>query len=68
MTASKKTLTENEIPSFLGRRQESPSFTVETEINFENLSDGVKAGLTLYQINDGVGCFSFRFLIGLTYL
>ena len=53
MTASKKTLTENEVPSFLGRRQESPSFTVETEINFENLSDGVKAGLTLYQINDG---------------
>ena len=53
MTASKKTLTENEVPSFLGRRQESPSFTVETEINFENLTDGVKAGLTLYQINDG---------------
>ena len=53
MTASSKTLTENDVPSFLGRRQESPSFSVETEINFENLSDGVKAGLTLYQINDG---------------
>lgn len=53
MTASEKTLTENDVPSFLGRRQESPSFSVETEIIFENLSNGVKAGLTLYQIHDG---------------
>ena len=53
MTASKSTLTENDCPSFLGRRQESPTFYAETEISIRRLSDGVSAGLTLYQINDG---------------
>ena len=53
MTDTKSTLTENDCPSFLGRRQESPTFYAETEISIRRLSDGVSAGLTLYQINDG---------------
>ena len=53
MTASESSLTDNNVPSFLGIRQESPSMSIETEIALENLSEGVKAGLTLYQINDG---------------
>ena len=53
MTASKSSLTENNNPSFLGRRQESPSFYMETEINISSLSEGCKAGLTVYQIHDG---------------
>ncbi len=44
------TLTENSQPTFLGRRQESASFTLETSV----LPVGkVEAGLTVYQINDG---------------
>ena len=44
------TLTENNQPTFLGRRQESASFTLETSV----LPEGdVEAGLTVYQINDG---------------
>ena len=44
------TLTENNQPTFLGRRQESANFTLETSV----LQDGdVEAGLTVYQINDG---------------
>ena len=53
MTASKTSLSDNKIPSFLGIRQESPSMTLETEIALENISEGVKAGLTLYQTHDG---------------
>ena len=53
MTASKSSLSENNNPSFLGRRQESPSFYTETEINIISLSEGCKAGLTVYQIQDG---------------
>ena len=60
MTASKSSLTDNNVPSFLGRRQESPSFYSETEIILEKLDKGVKAGLTLYQINDGHFDFSIR--------
>ena len=44
------TLTENNQPTFLGRRQESANFTLETSV----LPKGdVEAGLTVYQINDG---------------
>ena len=53
MTVSSSSLTDNNSPSFLGIRQESPSMSIETEITLENLSEGVKAGLTIYQINDG---------------
>lgn len=60
MTASKSSLTENNVPSFLGIRQESPSVSVETEIDLQKLSEGCKAGLTLYQIHDGHFDLSIR--------
>ncbi len=44
------TLTENNQPTFLGRRQESPAFTLETSVL---TSGNVEGGLTVYQINDG---------------
>ena len=47
------TLTENQQPTFLGRRQESARVVVETEIDTEQLDFGTEAGLTVYQINDG---------------
>lgn len=47
------TLTANDQPTFIGRRQESPRFVMETEINTDSLDFGCKAGLTAYQINDG---------------
>ena len=53
LTASSSTLTENNRPTFYGRRQESASFSLETEIDIQTLSIGCNAGLTVYQINDG---------------
>ncbi len=44
------TLAENDRPTFYGIRQESANMQVETEIS---AWEGVKAGLSLYQINDG---------------
>ena len=44
------TLTENQQPTFVGRRQESASFTLETEVSTKG---DVEAGLSVYQINDG---------------
>ncbi len=43
------TLTQNEQPTFVGRRQEAAHMTAEVEV--ETL--GAEAGLTVYQINDG---------------
>ena len=43
------TLTANDRPTFIGRRQESPVFAIETEIS-KTTGYG---GLTVYQINDG---------------
>lgn len=60
MTASSSSLTDNNYPSFLGRRQESPKISVETEIDIQKLSEGCKAGLTLYQIHDGHFDLSIR--------
>lgn len=49
-----KSLTDNDRPSFIGRRQESAVFTLETLIPiFETTTVGAEAGLTVYQINDG---------------
>ena len=53
LKASNSSLTDNDQPTFYGRRQESANFTLETEINIQNLSKGCKAGLTVYQIHDG---------------
>ncbi len=49
------TLTENQQPTYLGVRQCSPAMTVETEIDLASLrkQQGLRAGLTAYQINDG---------------
>ena len=44
------TLTENDYPSFWGRRQESANMTLETEVTVKG---NVEAGLSVYQINDG---------------
>ena len=46
-------LTENLRPTFVGRRQESPTFTAETTVDFTQSMPGDNAGLTVYQINDG---------------
>ena len=51
--ASESSLTDNKQPTFLGRRQESACFEVETEIDADKMGFGCKAGLTAYQINDG---------------
>jgi alpha-N-arabinofuranosidase len=53
LKASAGTLTNNQQPTFMGRRQENAVFTMETEINTDSLGFGCKAGLTVYQINDG---------------
>lgn len=44
-----KALNDNDRPTFVGRRQESPNVNVETMVN----SNGAEAGLTVYQISDG---------------
>lgn len=44
-------LNDNNRPTFIGHRQESPCFTAETEVYINN-SNGIY-GLTVYQINDG---------------
>ena len=46
-------LSENQRPTFIGRRQESPRFTAETRIDFEQSNNGDEAGMTVYQIHDG---------------
>ena len=53
LTASLSSLTDNQRPTFVGRRQESPVFTAETRVDFEESLRGDEAGLTVYQINDG---------------
>lgn len=47
------TLTENNQPTFLGRRQESVNMAMETELDTDLLDFGTEAGLTVYQINNG---------------
>ena len=47
------TLTDNNRPTFIGRRQESDKVLVETEVDAATLGTGCEAGLTVYQINDG---------------
>jgi len=53
MIANKGTLTKNNQPTFIGRRQESANVLVETHVDFSESSVGDEAGLTVYQINDG---------------
>ncbi len=53
LTAGLSSLTDNQRPTFVGRRQESPVFSAETRVDFEESLTGDEAGLTVYQINDG---------------
>ncbi len=51
-------LTENNQPTFMGRRQESASFVLETQVALSEMDnkvigDDLAAGLSVYQINDG---------------
>jgi len=53
LLGSHNSLTENNRPTFIGRRQESACMLAETRLNFCESSIGDEAGLTVYQINDG---------------
>ena len=53
LKASLSSLTDNQRPTFVGRRQESPVFTAQTRLDFNQSLNGDEAGLTVYQINDG---------------
>lgn len=46
-------LTENKQPTFVGRRQQSPEMSVTTAVDCSALGKGSKAGISVYQINDG---------------
>lgn len=47
------TLTENNQPTFVGRRQTAANITVDTELSLPAKGGNTRAGLTVYQINDG---------------
>jgi alpha-N-arabinofuranosidase len=53
LMASRSSLTHNDRPTFIGRRQESAAVLVETHLNFSESAIGDEAGLSVYQINDG---------------
>lgn len=53
LKGSQSSLTRNERPTFVGRRQESPNVLVETRLDFSESAVGDEAGLSVYQINDG---------------
>ena len=58
-------LTDNNRPTFVGMRQETPRILVETEVDAATLGAGCEAGLTVYQITDGHFDLSvIRFLDG----
>ena len=50
---SVSSLTKNERPAFVGRRQETPRLLMQTHVDFRESYSGDEAGLTVYQINDG---------------
>lgn len=50
---SASSLTDNAQPTFIGRRQEKATFSIETSLSLEKSMSGDEAGLTVYQINDG---------------
>lgn len=51
------TLSENNQPTFIGRRQENANFTAETLVGLaetdHSIADDLAAGLSVYQIHDG---------------
>lgn len=50
---SKSSLTVNEQPTFVGRRQESGLLTASCRLCADGLQKGDEAGMTVYQINNG---------------
>lgn len=54
LNASASSLEENDHPTFVGRRQESPRMSVETVVDVAGMAKWAEAGLTVYQINDGL--------------
>lgn len=50
---SASSLTQNDKPSFMGRRLESFTDGISVKVDGSNLEAGDEAGLTVYQINDG---------------
>lgn len=50
---SKSSLTENDRPTFVGRRQQHADMTVTVSLDATLLKPGDEAGLTAYQIHDG---------------
>ena len=50
---SLSSLTKNEQPTFVGRRQEGARLVMESRVDFRESFSGDEAGLTVYQINDG---------------
>ncbi|MCR5679460.1 MAG: glycoside hydrolase family 43 protein [Prevotella sp.] len=55
---SRFSLVENKRPTFVGLRQESATFVMDTKITAHDLADGDEAGLCVYQMHNGnVQCF-----------
>ena len=50
---SPTTLTQNDHPTFVGRRQEGPNLLMQAHVDFRESFTGDEAGLTVFQINDG---------------
>ena len=53
LRGSRYSLVENIQPTFLGLRQESASFVMDTKINTYELADGDEAGICVYQMHNG---------------
>lgn len=53
LIASANNLSKNDVPTFVGRRQESAVFTAETKVEFFESMTKDEAGISLYQIHDG---------------
>ena len=50
---SLSSMTANDRPVFIGRRQEGPRLLAEVHVDFRESYNGDEAGLSVYQINDG---------------
>lgn len=53
LVCSPGSLTANDRPTFVGRRQESAAIVVETTVDLRHAQPGCEAGLTVYQIHTG---------------
>ena len=58
LTSSGEGLSQNEQPTFVGRRQEHADFTAQTRVTMLSEERGDEAGISVYQINDGHVDFS----------